>query len=590
MPAQCKELLRITDVLEKRFKDLQDMEFTVEQGKVWFLQTRNGKRTAMAAVKIAVDLVSEGVIDKAEAVMRQDPGQLNQLLLPSFEVGGERTVISRGLPASPGAAVGQVVFSAEDAVRWKADNKKTIMVRMETTPEDLTGMDACEGILTARGGMTSHAAVVARGMGKTCVSGVGDLEVSGKQAKVGGRILKEGDWISLDGTAGEVLEGKVPLFTPSTQEGPFSQVMSWANEFRRMGVRTNADTPKDAAVARAFGAQGIGLCRTEHMFFEGNRIDSVRAMMLATDEDQRKKALQPIKEFQKQDFKGLFTAMKGLPCTIRLLDPPLHEFMPHELEAQQALAPKIGQTAEWVAARVHSLAESNPMLGHRGVRLGVTYPEIYETQVEAVIEAAIEVTKETGEAVVPEIMIPLIGKVDELAWMKARCVDAADRTIKKSGSALVYMMGTMIEVPRAALTADEVATQAEFFSFGTNDLTQMTCGFSRDDSAVFLKEYVKLGIYEQDPFQVLDQTGVGLLIKMAVQKGRAVRPGLKCGICGEHGGEPSSVKFCHRVGLDYVSCSPYRVPVAIMAAAQAAIEENRAGAGPKANPPPPAKL
>jgi len=582
MPSQYAELMRITNILEARFKDLQDMEFTVEDGKVWFLQTRSGKRTAQAAVKIAVDMVREGMIDKAEAVMRQDAGQLNQLLLPSFDPKATRTLISRGLPASPGAAVGQVVFSAEDAVKWKADKKKTIMVRMETSPEDLVGMDAAEGILTARGGMTSHAAVVARGMGKTCVSGVGDLEVTGKQATIGGRVLKEGDWISLDGTAGEVLEGQVALVTPSTEGGTLAQVMSWANEFRRLGVRTNADTPKDAAIARAFGAEGIGLCRTEHMFFEGTRIDSVRAMMLATEESERKTALVPIKEFQKNDFKGLFLAMKGLPVTIRLLDPPLHEFMPHGKPEQEALAPKIGKSAEWVANRVHALAESNPMLGHRGVRLGITYPEIYETQVEAVIEAAIEVSKELGTEIVPEIMIPLIGKVEELGWMRERCVRAAEASIKRLGSTQKYMMGTMIEVPRAALTANEVAAEAEFFSFGTNDLTQMTCGFSRDDSAVFLKEYVKLGIYDQDPFQVLDQTGVGMLIEMAVKKGRSVRPKLKCGICGEHGGEPSSVKFCHRVGLDYVSCSPFRVPVAILAAAQAAIEEKRSGATPKA--------
>merc|ERR1712137_1259324 len=501
---------------------------------------------------------------------RQDPGALNQLLLPSFDPSAKRTVISRGLPASPGAAVGMVVFSAEDAVAAKADKKKVIMVRMETSPEDLVGMDAAEGILTARGGMTSHAAVVARGMGKT--------------ATIGGRTLKEGDWISLDGTSGEVLEGQVALVRPSTGAGPLAQVMQWANGFRRLGVRTNADTPNDATTARNFGAQGIGLCRTEHLFFEGDRIDSVRAMMLATDESGRKKALEPIKEFQKKDFKGLFTAMKGLPCTIRLLDPPLHEFMPHGVPEQEALAPKIGQTADWISKRAHSLAEANPMLGHRGVRLGITYPEIYETQVQAVMEAAVEVSKETGEDLVPEVMIPLVGKVDELAWMKAKCVDAADAVLKQTGSSIKYMMGTMIEVPRAALTANEIATQAEFFSFGTNDLTQMGCGFSRDDSGVFLKEYVKLGIYDQDPFQVLDQDGVGQLVEMAVDKGRSIKPGLKCGICGEHGGEPSSVEFCHRAGLDYVSCSPFRVPVAILAAAQAAIKDRRAGIVPKAKP------
>lgn len=493
------------------------------------------------------------------------------------------------MPASPGAAAGQVVFSAEDAVKWKAEKKATIMVRMETSPEDLIGMDAANGILTARGGMTSHAAVVARGMGKTCVSGVGDLEVAGKTATIGGRTLKEGDWISLDGTTGEVLDGKVGMVQPNLDSGAFAQVMTWAKEFKRLGVRTNADTPKDANVARGFGAQGIGLCRTEHMFFEGTRIDSVRAMMLATDLPERLKALEEIKAFQKKDFKGLFTAMKGLPCTIRLLDPPMHEFMPHEHAEQAALAPKIGKTAEWVTARVDSLHESNPMLGLRGVRLGLVYPEIYEAQVESLVEAALEVQKETGTEVVPEVMIPLVGKADELAQMKAKCVAVADAVIKKHNGALKYMMGTMIEVPRAALTANEVAAHADFFSFGTNDLTQMGCGFSRDDSGPFLKQYVKLGIYDQDPFQVLDQEGIGQLIDMAVVKGRGVRPGLKCGICGEHGGEPSSVKFCHRVGLDYVSCSPYRVPVAILAAAQAAIEEARAG-GAKAKPAPPARL
>jgi pyruvate,orthophosphate dikinase len=414
-------------------------------------------------------------------------------------------------------------------------------------------------------------------MGKTCISGCGDLEVKGKTATLAGKPLKEGDWISLDGTAGEVLADKVALVTPNTKEGPFAQIMVWANKFRRLGVRTNADTPKDAANAVGFGAEGIGLCRTEHMFFEGDRIDAVRAMMLSTTEEGRMKALEDIKPYQKKDFKGLFQAMKGMPCTIRLLDPPMHEFVPHEHKEQAELAPKIGQTADWVANRVKSLEESNPMLGHRGVRLGLSYPEIYEAQVEALFDAACEVQAESGLKLEPEVMIPLVGKVDELRIMKDRCIAVADKVLAKKGVKMSYKMGTMIEVPRAALTADQVATEAEFFSFGTNDLTQMGCGFSRDDSGQFLKEYVKMGIYDADPFQVLDQEGVGLLVEMAVQKGRATRPDLKCGICGEHGGEPRSVKFCHRVGLDYVSCSPFRVPIAIVAAGQAAIEEKRAG-------------
>jgi len=580
MPTQYAELMKITNTLEDRFKDLQDMEFTIEQGKLWFLQTRNGKRTAAASVKIAVDLVHEKVIDPEEAVMRIEPNEINKLLLPSFDPAASRSLLARGLPASPGAAVGQVVFSAEDALEWKNQGKKTIMVRMETSPEDLVGMDAAEGILTARGGMTSHAAVVARGMGKCCVCGCGDLEVSGKKATIAGKPLKEGDWISLDGTLGEVLDGTVALVRPSTGEGPFSQIIKWANQFRRLGVRTNADTPKDAATAVGFGAEGIGLCRTEHMFFEGDRIDAVRAMMLATDQGDRLKALEDIKPYQKKDFKGLFIAMKGMPCTIRLLDPPMHEFVPHEFKEQSELATKIGKSAEWVAARVKSLEESNPMLGHRGVRLGLCYPEIYEAQVEALFDAAIEVQAETGMPIEPEVMIPLVGKVEELKIMKDRCVAVADRVLAAKGAKMSYKMGTMIEVPRAAITADQVAKEADFFSFGTNDLTQMGCGFSRDDSGAFLKEYVRLGIYDADPFQVLDQEGVGLLVEMAVQKGRATRPDLKCGICGEHGGEPTSVKFCHRVGLDYVSCSPYRVPIAIVAAAQAAIEEKRAGGPP----------
>jgi len=576
MPDCYKELVRIKNILEKGQADMQDMEFTIEQNIVYFLQTRVGKRTAAAAAKIAVDMVDEGLIDKREAVMRMDGKQVTQLLLPSFKAGAARTLIAKGLPASPGAAVGQIVFTAADAESWKKEGKKTIMVRQETSPEDLGGMDAAEGILTARGGMTSHAAVVARGMGKCCIAGCGDLDIKQKTMKIGDKVWQEGDWISLDGTAGEVLDGQVPLQPAEVSDGPFSKIMKWADEFRTLGVRTNADTPKDAAKALEFGAEGIGLVRTEHMFFEGDRIDAVREMMLADTKEDRVAGLKKIFPYQREDFKNLFKVMAGRPVTLRLLDPPMHEFMPHEKEAQELLAPKIGKTAEWIAARVHSLEECNPMLGHRGVRLGLTYPEIYETQVEAIFEAACDVVAERGAPPVVEVMIPLVGKVEELRIMKEKCVAMADTVLKRRDCPqMEYKMGTMIEVPRAALTADKIAAEAEFFSFGTNDLTQMGCGFSRDDSGVFLKEYVRLGIYDEDPFQALDQDGIGQLVEIAVQKGRATRPGMKCGICGEHGGEPSSVKFCHRVGLDYVSCSPFRVPVAIIAAAQAAIEEER---------------
>ena len=578
MPRCFKQLVDLKNLLEQHFRDMQDMEFTIQDGRLFFLQTRSGKRTTPAAVRIAKDMVTEGLINKKIAVSRIDCNQIDQLLHPYIDPKAKVDVWAKGLPASPGAGVGQVVFTADAAEAWQAEGKSVIMVRVETSPEDLAGMNAASGILTARGGMTSHAAVVARGMGKPCICGVADLDINYKSKTVTmkGKTLREGDWLSLNGTKGEVIIGKVPLVKPSLQGSAFGEILTWASEIRTMGVRANADTPKDAATAYSFGAEGIGLCRTEHMFFEGDRIDSVREMILARDEAGRKNALKKILPYQKSDFVGLFKAMKGLPCTIRLLDPPLHEFVPHEPKAQADLAKKLGVTADAVAKRVGELVEANPMLGHRGVRLGLTYPEIYDTQVEAIFEAACDVQKETGMSLVPEVMIPLVGKTEELSIMKKRCITIAENILEKRRVTMKYLVGTMIEVPRAAVTADEIAHEAEFFSFGTNDLTQMGCGFSRDDAGSFLKHYVKLGIYDADPFQVLDQEGVGQLVAMAVQKGRASRPGLKCGICGEHGGEPSSVKFCHRVGLDYVSCSPYRVPVAIIAAAQAAIEEEDA--------------
>jgi len=578
MPVLFKELVDLKNLLENHFRDMQDMEFTIQDGKLFFLQTRNGKRTTPAAVKIAMDMVNEGLISKKEAVMRIDAEQVDQLLHPYIDPKAKLNVLAKGLPASPGAAVGQVVFTANSAEEWKAAGKKVIMVRTETSPEDLGGMDAAQGILTARGGMTSHAAVVARGMGKCCVCGVSELVVDykAKTATIHGTVMREGDWISINGTKGDVILGQAPLVKPNL-DGPFGTILKWASEFRRLGVRANADTPKDAATAQNFGAEGIGLCRTEHMFFDGDRIDAVREMILATDEAGRKKALQKIIPYQRADFVGIFKAMKGMPCTVRLLDPPLHEFVPHDEKAQRELGAKLGMTPAQVAKRVKDLSEFNPMLGHRGVRLGLTYPEIYDAQCVAIFEAAVDVQKETGMQISPEIMIPLVGKVEELSIMKKRCIAIGEEILaNRKMRDFHYTVGTMIEVPRAAVTADKIAEEAEFFSFGTNDLTQMGCGFSRDDSAAFLKDYVKLGVYERDPFQVLDQDGVGLLLQMAVQKGRSTKPMLKCGICGEHGGEPHSVKFCHRVGLNYVSCSPFRVPVAILAAGQAAIEEENA--------------
>ena len=573
-PEVYKELVSYKNKLESHYGDMQDIEFTIQEGKLYFLQTRSGKRTIQAAVQIACDLVDEGRITSDEAVLRIEPKQVDQLLHPTFDPKAKRELITKGLPASPGAATGKVVFTADEAERQGSElGEKVILVRLETSPEDISGMNAAQGILTARGGMTSHAAVVARGMGKCCVSGCSELNVDhvAKQFTVNGRVFKEGDYISLDGSLGEVYAGEVA--TKSTElSGAFARIMEWADKARRLQVRTNADTPHDAEVARKFGAQGIGLCRTEHMFFEGDRILAMCEMILADNLEDREKALAKLLPIQRGDFEGLFTAMKDLPVTIRLLDPPLHEFVPHDDKSQQKLADVVGVSVEKVKQRVEALKEFNPMLGHRGCRLSITYPEIADMQVRAIMEAACNV-KAKGIDVVPEIMIPLIGTVKELSYIKERAIKTIEKVFAEKNMRLKYMIGTMIEIPRAALTADTIATEAEFFSFGTNDLTQMTFGYSRDDAGVFLKDYLSKGILETDPFQALDQEGVGSLVQIAIEKGRSVRKNLKIGICGEHGGEPSSVNFCHRIGLNYVSCSPYRVPVARLAAAQAAIIE-----------------
>ena len=573
MPVAYKELVGIYNKLEQHYKDMQDIEFTIQSDKLWMLQTRNGKRTAAAAVKIAVDRVNEGMITKEEAVLQVDPASLDQLLHPMFDPKAEKQKVAKGLPASPGAATGKVVFNAEDAETWAKKGEKVILVRIETSPEDLGGMDAAQGILTARGGMTSHAAVVARGMGKSCVSGVGALNISyaKHEFKVDGLTIKEGDFISLDGSTGEVFKGQIAT-VEAELSGDFGVLMGWADDIRRLRVRTNADTPHDSEVARNFGAEGIGLCRTEHMFFEGDRIKAVREMILADDEAGRRVALDKLLPIQREDFYGILKAMHDLPVTIRTLDPPLHEFLPHEDENQQEMADDMGLSLEDVKAKVDSLHEFNPMLGHRGCRLGVVYPEITEMQARAIIEATCDLTKE-GVNVFPEIMIPLIGTKAELANQKAVVVKIAEMVMEEKGIKVDYMVGTMIEIPRAALTADKVAEEAEFFSFGTNDLTQMTFGYSRDDAGTFLPDYVDMGILESDPFQKLDQEGVGILVKMAVEKGRSTKPNLKIGICGEHGGEPSSVEFCHGVGMNYVSCSPFRVPIARLAAAHAVLKE-----------------
>ncbi len=572
MPEPYNELVNIYQKLENHYHDMQDIEFTIQKGRLWMLQTRNGKRTAAAAVRIAVEMVEEGMIDKKTAVMRVEPEQLDQLLHPTFDPDADKNVVTKGLPASPGAATGKIVFHADDAEEWVERGEEVILVRIETSPEDIGGMNVAKGILTARGGMTSHAAVVARGMGTCCVAGCGDLKINykAKSMIVDGKSFKEGDWISLDGSEGLVIDGKVPTVTPELS-GNFGTLMSWADEFRSLNVRTNSDTPHDSEVARNFGAEGIGLCRTEHMFFEGDRIKAVREMILAEDEAGRRKALKKLLPYQRDDFYGIFKAMHDLPVTIRTLDPPLHEFLPHEPENQQVMADEMGISLAEVKEKVDSLHEFNPMLGHRGCRLGVTYPEITEMQSRAIMEAACKLKSE-GIVVLPEIMIPLIGTKAELANQKAVVVEVAEKVQEEKGIKVDYLVGTMIEIPRAALTANEVAEEAQFFSFGTNDLTQMAFGYSRDDAGKFLKEYDDKGILPDDPFQTLDQTGVGQLVEMAVQKGRSVKPDLKMGICGEHGGDPRSVEFCHNVGLNYVSCSPYRVPIARLAAAQAVIK------------------
>ncbi len=572
MPKAYAELESIYKNLEDHYKEMQDIEFTIQRGRLWMLQTRTGKRTAAAAVRIAVEMVDEGMIDKKTALKRIEPNQLNQLLHPTFDPKASKTVIAKGLPASPGAATGRIVFHADDAEEWAERGEAVILVRIETSPEDIGGMNVAKGILTARGGMTSHAAVVARGMGKCCVAGSGSLRINYKEQTmtVDGNVYKKGDWISLDGSLGEVIEGKVPTTQPELS-GNFGKLMSWADEVRRLKIRTNADTPHDAGVARDFGAEGIGLCRTEHMFFEGDRIKAVREMILAEDEAGRRKALDKLLPYQRDDFYGIFKAMHGLPVTVRTLDPPLHEFLPHDDDNQAEMAREMGISLEEVKAKVDALHEFNPMLGHRGCRLGISYPEITEMQARAILEAACQLTKE-GVEVYPEIMIPLIGTKAELANQKQVVVRVAEEVQKEMNVKVAYMVGTMIEIPRAALTADEVAEEAEFFSFGTNDLTQMAFGFSRDDAGKFLKEYEEKKILPEDPFQSLDQSGVGQLVEMGLKKGRQTKPDLKVGICGEHGGDPKSIEFFHRVGLNYVSCSPYRVPIARLAAAQAALD------------------
>ena len=573
-PDAYAQFVDICNNLEAHYKDMQDMEFTVEHGKLFMLQTRNGKRTGAAALKIACDLVDEGLIDTKEAILRVEPGQLDSLLHAQFDATALKNakVLTRGLAASPGAATGQIVFTAEDVIKWKEDGKKTVLVRLETSPEDIEGMHNAEGILTVRGGMTSHAAVVARGMGACCVSGCGDIVMGGKEFTVNGVTLKEGDWISIDGSTGCVYGERIPT-VPATISGDFERFMNWADEVRQLQVRTNADTPKDAAQAYAFGAQGIGLVRTEHMFFEADRIKAIREMIVSKTVEQRKAALAKLLPMQRGDFEGIYEAMQGNPVTIRYLDPPLHEFVPKEDKDIEELAKEMNMSFEELKAVCDSLHEFNPMMGHRGCRLAVTYPEIAEMQTQAVIEAAINVQKRhPGWNVVAEIMIPLVGEVKELKYVKNIVVKVADEVIAASDVKVRYHVGTMIEIPRAALLADEIAEEAEFFSFGTNDLTQMTFGFSRDDAGKFLGAYYDKKIYEQDPFAKLDQNGVGKLIKMAADLGRKTRPNIKLGICGEHGGEPSSVEFCHKVGLTYVSCSPYRVPIARLAAAQAAVK------------------
>ena len=578
-PEAFKQFQEVCNLLESHYHDMQDMEFTVENGKLYMLQTRNGKRTPAAALKIACDLVDEGMIDEKQAVAMIDPRTLDTLLHPQFdgEVLKKTPVIGSALAASPGAACGKVVFSAEDAKAWAERGEKVVLVRLETSPEDIEGMKAAQGILTVRGGMTSHAAVVARGMGKCCVSGCGDIKMDeeNKKFELAGKTYGEGDWLSLDGSTGNIYDGAIPTVDASIG-GEFGRVMGWADKYRRLQVRTNADTPHDAAQARKFGAQGIGLTRTEHMFFDEDRIPAIREMICSDTTEQREKALAKLEPMQQGDFEGIYEAMEGCPVTIRFLDPPLHEFVPTEEADIEKLAEDMGKTVTEIKNIIASLHEFNPMMGHRGCRLDVTYPEIAAMQTRAVIKAALAVQARHPEwNMVPEIMIPLVGEVKELAYVKKIVVETADEIIKAAGSNMKYLVGTMIEIPRAALTADEIAKEAEFFSFGTNDLTQMTFGFSRDDAGKFLGAYYENKIYENDPFARLDQEGVGQLVKIAAEKGRATRPDIVLGICGEHGGDPSSIEFCHNVGLNYVSCSPFRVPIARLAAAQAAIKNPR---------------
>lgn len=575
MPEIYAQLNALQEKLEHHYHDMQDMEFTVQEGKLWFLQTRNGKRTGTAMVKIAMDLLREGEIDEKTALERCEPNKLDELLHPIFDKAALQTakVLTRGLPASPGAACGQIVFFADDAAKWHEAGKRVVMVRIETSPEDLAGMAAAEGIVTARGGMTSHAAVVARGMGKCCVSGAGALNIDYKArtVEIDGVLLKEGDYLSINGSTGEIYLGEVKT-KPAEVTGDFAALMDLCNKYTKLVVRTNADTPHDAEVARNFGAVGIGLCRTEHMFFENEKIKAMREMILSDTVEGREKALAKLLPYQKQDFYGILKAMNGYPVNIRLLDPPLHEFVPHDLEGQEIMAKEMGITVQEIQQRVNCLSEHNPMLGHRGCRLGNTYPEITAMQTRAILGAAVQLKKE-GYDPKPEIMVPLIGIVNEFDMQEKVIRETAKEIFAEEGIEIPFRVGTMIEIPRAALTADHIAEKAEYFSFGTNDLTQMTFGYSRDDIASFLPVYLDKKILNVDPFQVLDQNGVGQLVKMAVEKGRATRPELVCGICGEHGGEPSSVKFCHKVGLNYVSCSPFRVPIARLAAAQAAIED-----------------
>jgi pyruvate,orthophosphate dikinase len=572
MPKAYAELTRIYGLLEKHYRDMQDLEFTVEQGKLWMLQTRAGKRTAKAALRIAVDLANEGLITRDEAVTRVDPASLDQLLHPTIDPKAERQVIATGLPASPGAASGEVVFSSDEAELLKTQGRKVILVRIETSPEDIHGMHASEGILTTRGGMTSHAAVVARGMGKPCVSGAGAIRVdyAASTMQAGGVTLKKGDIITIDGSTGQVLTGRVAMQEPALS-GEFTTLMGWADRARKLGVRANADTPNDARVAMKFGAEGIGLCRTEHMFFDENRIRAVREMILSDDEKSRRAALAKLLPMQRDDFIELFEIMRGLPVTIRLLDPPLHEFLPHTPAEIQEVAKVMGADPRKLADRARELSEFNPMLGFRGCRLAIAYPEIAEMQARAIFEAAVEAGKRTGKPVVPEVMVPLIATRAEFDLVKARIDAMAQAVAKERNTKIGYQVGTMIELPRAALKAGEIAQTAEFFSYGTNDLTQTTFGISRDDAASFLGIYTAKGILPVDPFVSIDQEGVGELVRIATARGRKVRPNLKLGICGEHGGDPASVAFCHEIGLDYVSCSPFRVPIARLAAAQAAL-------------------